>query len=1030
SVESFITAKPEEKRKLIEEVAGIVKYKVRRKETQSRIESTKENLTRILDMKNEVFTQMETLSKQAEQAEEYKKLTEESNLLEINILKSKLDRFNEKKSQINKQLQSINEIITKLEADKNQKVDFLSENELNNNKLNSEYESLEKEIYDIKSILQEKNSHQAYVSKEVLGIDQYIEKLNTDIKTLKLEVTQLEQSKIGKTEEIEKLKIKKSSIHDEIIDKEERLNSERSESETRKSELEQTSKNIYGTLNQQSSLKSTASAFTKEIEDLVSRKELIGRELITLQESSKDLQGELSVLQSEELKIKEEFEIKNDRKQSLDSSLYDLRIVLEKKSGELGKFESRKNDCKARIDVLNQVQSNYEWLPESTREFVLSKKGNGVLGVISDFVIAPQNYEKAVEAAFGEKLNWIVVQENQEAVYAIESLRESSVGRGTFIPVKDRIHNGHYEKNGHQVQEISNFVNVNGIDKEFVDSILHGVFIASDLKDALTKKSDLGNGACFATLQGDYIDSTGAITGGYTSGGVFERKREIEELDAELKELDLTILNFQQQKNHHELKIRELEANSKEMDEELRQLEIKSVENIKDQSNLKSRNDNVVRQIDNLVSEEQLIKDKLSGKNQRIAEIEELLRDLEEKKVIYDQKFKEFEQQVLDFQNKEKVLEQDITKLKIENASISEKEKSLNYEVYDIDKRKSVINNKISVELKEIEVKNEEKTALFVSKEQATQEMDSLSSQLLSKENILQGLKEKRNLNRNQIESVNSDINKLNNDIEIQREKLKTHEIEHGGLNVEIQHLRDQYIKIKDENFADISSDDIKMPEDFSVFEAEKQFRSIKRKINSFGLVNLLAPEEFKKLDERHTFLQEQTDDLEQALESLSKAIRKLDRESITKFKEAFDVIDKKFRQIFSRLFDGGEGKLIITNPDDILQTGIDVMIKPKGKRFQSINLLSGGEKALSAIALIISACFVKPLPFLLFDEIDAPLDEINTVRFAKLLNEISDESQVVLITHNKRTMQEVDSLIGITSDRSVTSKVVSVELH
>ncbi len=466
------------------------------------------------------------------------------------------------------------------------------------------------------------------------------------------------------------------------------------------------------------------------------------------------------------------------------------------------------------------------------------------------------------------------------------------------------------------------------------------------------------------------------------------------------------------------------------MDEELRQLEIKSVENIKDQSNLKSRNDNVVRQIDNLVSEEQLIKDKLSGKNQRIAEIEELLRDLEEKKVIYDQKFKEFEQQVLDFQNKEKVLEQDITKLKIENASISEKEKSLNYEVYDIDKRKSVINNKISVELKEIEVKNEEKTALFVSKEQATQEMDSLSSQLLSKENILQGLKEKRNLNRNQIESVNSDINKLNNDIEIQREKLKTHEIEHGGLNVEIQHLRDQYIKIKDENFADISSDDIKMPEDFSVFEAEKQFRSIKRKINSFGLVNLLAPEEFKKLDERHTFLQEQTDDLEQALESLSKAIRKLDRESITKFKEAFDVIDKKFRQIFSRLFDGGEGKLIITNPDDILQTGIDVMIKPKGKRFQSINLLSGGEKALSAIALIISACFVKPLPFLLFDEIDAPLDEINTVRFAKLLNEISDESQVVLITHNKRTMQEVDSLIGITSDRSVTSKVVSVELH
>jgi chromosome segregation protein len=195
-------------------------------------------------------------------------------------------------------------------------------------------------------------------------------------------------------------------------------------------------------------------------------------------------------------------------------------------------------------------------------------------------------------------------------------------------------------------------------------------------------------------------------------------------------------------------------------------------------------------------------------------------------------------------------------------------------------------------------------------------------------------------------------------------------------------------------------------------------------------LVNLLAPEEYKKLEERYNFLTEQTEDLENALDSLIKAINKLDRESITRFNEAFELINNRFQDIISKLFAGGEGKLIITEPEDLLNTGIEVMVRPGGKKLQSINLLSGGEKALSAIALIISACFVKPVPFLLLDEIDAPLDESNTARFAKLIKEIARDSQVVIITHNKSTMMDVDSLVGITAGKSVESKVVSVELN
>lgn len=193
--------------------------------------------------------------------------------------------------------------------------------------------------------------------------------------------------------------------------------------------------------------------------------------------------------------------------------------------------------------------------------------------------------------------------------------------------------------------------------------------------------------------------------------------------------------------------------------------------------------------------------------------------------------------------------------------------------------------------------------------------------------------------------------------------------------------------------------------------------------------MNLLAPEEYEQLEERNGFLQRQTDDLARALDYLEGAIRKLDRESISRFREAFETVNGKFSETFSKLFENGEARLELTDPRNLLETGVEVMIRPGGKRFQPINLLSGGEKALSAIAVIISACLVKPVPFIFLDEIDAALDEVNTVRFNRILSDISAHSQVAVITHNRKTMHEAGALIGITTDGTAASRVVSVKL-
>ncbi|MGH7884761.1 MAG: hypothetical protein ACRENO_03590, partial [Thermodesulfobacteriota bacterium] len=823
-------------------------------------------------MKNEVSKQMETLSLQAAQAEEYKNFTEELKLLEYKILNKKLEKSADKKSLLLEQKKNIEKLISELKSTKDEKTNQLINIEDAGSEINIEVERSEKELYELKSDLQEKNSYQNFALKEAEAIDQYINRLKYELSVLAEELDTLEKNKIEKSKEIEKLKISKACSTDELKEKENNLSSLREKSSESKNSLDQAGKNIFDALNQQSSLGSTKVAFTKELEELAARKDTIDEQLKKLAYDKDETDKELSRFQSEEGKIKNEFELGKEEKQKVDSALYDLRIEHEKKTGELNQIETRISECSSKINFINHVQANYEWLPESTRDFILKQKGNGVLGIISDFVFATKDYERAVEAAFGEKLNWIVVEENKEAIYAIESLRASSVGRGTFIPIKDRFAKNSHEKNGYKIKSVNELINISGIDTELIESILPDVYVASDLREALNKKAEIGNGACFATLQGDYVDSSGAITGGFNSGGVFERKREIEELKDELSELksrlDTTRLSAAAIKEEMTAK----EIKSAELGELLKKYEIKSVENIKDQSNLENKIENIQRQLDNLNFENSNIIDKLGNKNQRLEEIDEILINLENKKKLFDQEFKKFEELLLGFNEEEKQLQEQITRLKIENASIYEKERSFEYEINEIDKRKSITEEKISLESKEIEIKNAEKINLLVSKEKTVHQLDKLKISLIEKENALSYLKEKRLELKTAIDETKNLISEVNEKLGIENSNLNNLEIKLSSIMMEIQHLNEQLETAGEERERNINYNIPASDEQFDIEEAEKQFKNIKKKVEDFGLVNLLAPEEFKKLKERNDFLFEQTEDLEKAMASLLQA--------------------------------------------------------------------------------------------------------------------------------------------------------------
>ena len=1031
-VEAFITARPEERRKFIEEVAGIEKYKARRKETRSRIESTKENMARVLEMKQEVSDRIEALARQAERAQRYGELTKESRSLELGIVSAKLRDSEGRRSGLAEKTRALERQVGEAEADGEEKARLLEAARERSSVSGDALSSLEREIYELGADVKEKEYQGASLGREIAVAARYVEDMEKETEDLRGEIAAAEEKGRLSSRRLEELRSSGLGFSEEISRRERDLELLKSRWEESRKELEETGRKVSEVMTERSSLGSTMGAFSDELSELSLKRETLGGQVSDLETRKRGYEEELAAFLERQDEIKREFTAAAGEKEELDSRLYDLRLERERKQGELRSLESREKDCVSRMEALNRIQSNYEWLPEATRKFVVEKKSRGVLGVVSDFVFVPENYERAVEAAFGEKLNWIVVEESREAVHAVELLREFSAGRGTFIPVTDELRaggggDGRDSESPAPAASLNSLLEVKVIERDLMDSMLQEVYVAEDLAEALRLKKRNGNGACFATLEGDYVDSSGAITGGHAAGGVFERKREIEQLGKETAALGSGIAESRAGCERLGAETEKLSARCAELDELLRQYEIRSVENVKDQSNLGAKIEDLRSREESLRAELDAVEKKLGSKNRTMEEMESLVRDLDGRRASLDLSYGETEKKTLGLAEDEKVLREEITNLRIDGASVLERTKALEGELAEAERRKTVMGDRLSLREKDTELKREEKKALLASKEAAEGESERLRGELGSKKASLEETRREASVCGDALRGTEREFDEAARELSLRRENLASARAELARVEDEFGYLDERYREVfgDEPRPADGGGDALAIP----VAEAERKLRSLRGRIESFGLVNLLAPEEHRQLEERESFLRAQTDDLAEALDSLESAVRKLDRESVQRFRESFDTINAKFAETFARLFEDGEARLELVDPGNLLETGIEVMIRPGGKRFQPINLLSGGEKALSAIAVVISACLVKPAPFLFFDEIDAALDEINTARFNRMLGEISRESQVVVITHNRKTMREARSLVGITSDGSAASRVVSVKL-
>lgn len=1040
----ILNSKPIDRRFLIEESAGVMKYKVRRAEASQKLELASQNLLRIKDITIEVERQINSLNRQVKKAERYKKIREEIKDLELRILSIDYKELGHKLSEINERLKRITENLTKAKAKVSEGETGIEEKRLRLLEVEKRIESLQERLLQAEKDVGQKEKDLSLFRNDISSMKEKEDKNKREIEVLKIEGdTTQEQLKILE-EEGRTLEEEIGEKGREVSRKEDKLSTLQAEISAIEESFENAKKDLFEKAAQISDVRNRI-IHLETLKDGLSKKERTGeRELkeisIELAKKEEDLKNifetverlkeERKDLEKERGRIAEE--IRDGEKTLANSKEESL-----KKREELTKKTARLNSLKE-IEIsqaLNLIQNQ-----EGIKALMDKKEGLDIHGLVADIIETSPQYELAIEAALGQRLQHIVLKDHETILKTVDYLKSENSGRGAFIPLEPRViksENINLNGNDGVIGDAVSLVRCRNGYQKILEALLGDTIIVSDLSAALDLWNRNGIQKTLVTLEGDVIDPLGTVIGGSPSnnGGVLRKKREAKELEEEIEILRKGLASTDEvlvrvSKDLEALKTREqdLRLIVEGLDKDILAIE-------KDIALLQGDRDRLLKRIEILKIEEEEIEREKRDLDGEILRNAETLNTLYREKDLLEGKIKDLNNELDERRNEFEDLRAELMDLKLDLATLKEKRegKIKEKERLKISQRKG--EERVSV-LKE-EIKGINKRVLEI--EERIKETEG-SLNLILKERVKYN-EEMIKMKDIQI-GLYEEIETLQEILRRDREGLEAIQSEEGEvevrkteLTVKIEHIA-QSLK----NNYNLSIEDLKASTELDQVsgisilemnreEAEEKLAHLKERLESLGAVNLAALEEYKDLKERYDFLMAQQTDLLQSVDSLKEAIAKIDRTTEHRLREAFRLLNERFQEVFTILFEGGRAELILDG-GDILNSGIEIIAQPPGKKLQNLSLMSGGEKALTAIALLFASFLVKPSPLCLLDEVDAPLDDTNIDRFTSILKSLSERSQFVVITHNKRTMEVADVLYGITMEEPGISKVISVRLN
>jgi chromosome segregation protein len=691
---------------------------------------------------------------------------------------------------------------------------------------------------------------------------------------------------------------------------------------------------------------------------------------------------------------------------------------------------------RSRYHSLKELQENYEGYEKGVKSLLLRKKEEeekwkGMLGAVADILEPDPKYEIPLEAVLGQRLQYLIVEEEKEGMEAMAVLKRESLGRGSFIPrgVQGiRRENRASQGEGKPIP-LSRFVKVKEGFDAIAEFLIGDTGVVESWEEALRWMKNGGGFGTLVTLEGDILQSSGVISGGSRDQGLglLERRREIRDLEQRVKKSEEECRKAFEEEGRLQKEISEREDQLEGRKKEIQEKDIELLHRERDLEGLKKETSQFHQTMEVIQFEQK----QLEEENQDLEkEKEEVSAQTETEEVAK----KEREEQVQSWKKKvEEVREGGeelggrITEKKVLLASVEEKQKGLEGQIQNLSETQGTLREQILKKVKGIRKCREEALALHEKIQQWEGELEDGLQQHHLQEEMLSAQKETVESVLNEWKEVEASSKYLRRELEEVRQKIHEEEILASEVQLKLSHLQES---MKERYGATLSASVGASPVELPKEEMSKRLAELKSSLEGFGEVNLMAIEEYQELKQRHDFLSEQQSDLHQALDSLKKAILRINRTTTKRFLETFHLVNEKFKLVFARLFKGGQASLVMLDEQDPATTGIDIIAQPLGKKLQNIDLLSGGEKALVATALLFGLFMIRPTPFCLLDEVDAPLDDANINRFIELIKDFSKTSQFILITHNKKTMETANTLYGITMETPGVSKVVSVRLN
>ncbi|MBO4981953.1 MAG: chromosome segregation protein SMC [Lachnospiraceae bacterium] len=1034
-IDKILSGKPEERRELFDEAAGIVKFKRRKAAAQTKLENEKQNLVRVNDILSELEKQVGPLEKQSETAKIYLRKKEELKTLDVNVFLMENNRLRE-------QLSSVEEKYRIASGDLAQTTEKYQGIKEEYERIQEEIESLDATIEQARASLTDTGLLRGKLEGEINVLKEQINSARGSENHLNSRRSTLEAEIASKEEEKSSILAEKDEADRNVQEITETADQVKAELESVQQKIAELNLNIeagkntiIGELNQRATIKSKMGRFDSMMEQVNIRKAELNSRLLRAKSDEAAREETIKKLEKEFGKIDGELGTMNEQQAAMELELGDIRESLTHADEKLRENQNLYHQEKSKLDTLTNLTERYEGYGGSVKKVMEQKeKEKGIIGVVADIIKVEKKYETAVETALGGNIQNIVTDDEETAKKMIRYLKDNRLGRATFLPLTS-ITNPQEFKNPEALKEkgvigmADEVVQTEKKYKNVAKAMLGRIVVVDNVDNAVKIARKFDYGIRMVTLEGELLVPGGAISGGAfkNNSNLLGRRREIEELEKKIKkiletidELNAQIVETKSRRNKLRMDVEALKAD----------IQRKTIEQNTARLNIaqaRERMEEEAESVQSLKLEEQDIEGKIfeireskESIQKELADSEALERSTQEQILVFQKELEE--KRALETEAAGKVAEWD---LKVEKMRQAQTFKQTNVDRINGELERSneelkeiltaLDDNAKEVERKYHNIEELEKT-IAASFDEQNESEHKLKEEIARKEELSAKQKnffKSREEMSQQMNALDKEVYRLN----AQKEKLEE------SMEAQINYMWDEY-EITLSDAASVRNEEMN-----DLPAMKREIGSLKDQIRKLGDVNVNAIEDYKNLMERFTFLKTQHDDLVEAEKTLEGIIAELDAAMRKQFTEKFAEINREFDKVFKELFGGGKGTVELMEDEDILEAGIRIIAQPPGKKLQNMMQLSGGEKALTAISLLFAIQNLKPSPFCLLDEIEAALDDSNVGRFAKYLHKLTKNTQFIVITHRRGTMEQVDRLYGITMQEKGVSTLVSVNL-